>query len=326
MIKKTHLYYDDEIDLFFLFKIIWDGKFKILLITIISFLIGCVYSSQIPNSYLGSLNIYPVNNSELFKINYLLKELGDKTDKTNEILLDRFINELNDNEEFLISLKNTKQFVENISKLTTIEDQKTELLKYQSSLRGLKSSEKESEYILNLRWNDPDEIKMIFQDTLNLTMNNFQKLTFDQMLDKIDFAKNVKKNQDLSRKEFLEEQSTLAKMLNIKNNNINFNFLSVNLSELPYYLRGYMAIDKEIEILNEKKIYSDIEFLKRELKHFREIREIDAKWVYYDINTISVKSLKKTQSILIIWTLLGLIVGLFYAFISNALQSKTRYN
>ncbi len=55
--KKNTPLYDDEIDLIALFKIIWDGKIKILLITIISFLIGFGYSYQIPNNYLNSLTI-----------------------------------------------------------------------------------------------------------------------------------------------------------------------------------------------------------------------------------------------------------------------------
>ena len=50
--KKNSPLYDDEIDLVDLFKIVWDGKIRILLITIISFLLGFVYNSQIPINYL----------------------------------------------------------------------------------------------------------------------------------------------------------------------------------------------------------------------------------------------------------------------------------
>ena len=57
--KKNSPLYDDEIDLIALFKIIWDGKIKILLITIISFLVGLGYNSQIPRNYLNSLTINP---------------------------------------------------------------------------------------------------------------------------------------------------------------------------------------------------------------------------------------------------------------------------
>ena len=65
--KKNSLLYDDEIDLIALFKIIWNGKIKILLITIISFLVGYVYNSQIPRNYLNSLTINPSDNIEFIK-------------------------------------------------------------------------------------------------------------------------------------------------------------------------------------------------------------------------------------------------------------------
>ena len=55
--KKNSSIYDDEIDLTALFKIIWDGKLKILLIVIISFLLGIVYDSKVPRNYLISLNL-----------------------------------------------------------------------------------------------------------------------------------------------------------------------------------------------------------------------------------------------------------------------------
>ena len=46
---------NDEIDLIALFKIIWDGKIKILFVTLISFLVGFGYNSQIPKNYIKLL-------------------------------------------------------------------------------------------------------------------------------------------------------------------------------------------------------------------------------------------------------------------------------
>ena len=51
--KKNSPLYDDEIDLIALFKIIWDSKIRILLISIISFLVGLGYNSQTPINYLN---------------------------------------------------------------------------------------------------------------------------------------------------------------------------------------------------------------------------------------------------------------------------------
>jgi LPS O-antigen subunit length determinant protein (WzzB/FepE family) len=84
--KKNSPLYDDEIDLIALFKIIWDGKIKILLITIISFFVGFVYNSQIPVNYTNSLTIKlskPIEFLKLDNINKLLK--SNQSNQSNQI-------------------------------------------------------------------------------------------------------------------------------------------------------------------------------------------------------------------------------------------------
>ena len=131
--KKNSPLFDDEIDLIALFKIIWDGKIKILLITIISFFVGFVYNSQIPVNYTNSLTIKPSKLIEFLKlenINELLKSnQSNQSNQLNQLYLDRFINELEDYEEFLSNIQNTKKIQEHFSKIY-IEDQEKELFKY----------------------------------------------------------------------------------------------------------------------------------------------------------------------------------------------------
>ena len=61
--KKNTYVYNDEIDLLALFKIIYDGKIKILLITLILFLVGFGYNFQTPANYLNLLTINPYKNT-----------------------------------------------------------------------------------------------------------------------------------------------------------------------------------------------------------------------------------------------------------------------
>ena len=100
--KKNSLLYDDEIDLIALFKIIWNGKIKILLITIISFFVGIVYYSQIPVNYTNSLTIKPSKPIEFFKLDNINELI--KSNRSNQLYLNRFINELDDYEEFLLNI------------------------------------------------------------------------------------------------------------------------------------------------------------------------------------------------------------------------------
>ena len=101
--KKNFFLTNDEIDLIILFKIIWDGKIKILLITLISFFVGLVYNSQTPINYLNSLTIKHSQTSafiRLYNFRILLQinksnELNqlDNLNHSNQIYLARFINE-----------------------------------------------------------------------------------------------------------------------------------------------------------------------------------------------------------------------------------------
>ena len=298
MKKSTPLYYDDEIDLIDLFKIIWDGKIKILLITIISFLVGLGYNSQIPRNYLNSLTIYPSKTSEFIKFDNIQNLL--KSNQSNQSFLDKFINELADNEEFLKSFKNTKKIQENFEKLK-IEEQETELFKY-AKLLEIDRQKKLKNYKINFKWHNIDEAKDILQDTINLTLINLEKSIYEE-LDLLIENKHYSKDLD-----YLKSQRWIAKELNISD-------IPYGYTGKPFYLRGYVAIDKEIEVFK-----NNLKLLKTEINSFA---KENIKWIKYDIDFIEEKSLKNTKLILMISILLGLICGVFFVLISNAFKPHT---
>ena len=323
--KKNFPLYDDEIDLIALFKIFWDGKIKILLITIISFFVGFVYNSQIPVNYTNSLTIKTSKSIEFLKlenINELLK--SNQSNQSNQLYLDKFINELDDYEEFLLNIQNTKKIQEHFSKIS-IKDQEKELFKYVKLLEIVMSNKNEQNYIINFKWHHPDEARKILQDTLNLALKSLKEridLEFEELL-KIE--KRLLLNVDRIRLDYLREQSAIAKELNIIDNQIdNFNLsqssvsLNINTADIAYYLRGYRAIDKEIELI-ENRDYQNLKFIEQEVNSFK---AQNIKFADYNVYLINVKLLKDTKLILVISILLGLIVGVFYVFISNAFSSK----
>ena len=323
--KKNSPLYDDEIDLIALFKIIWDGKIKILFITLISFFVGLGYNSQIPINYLNSLTINPSNDIELIKIANIQKlSKSNKTNQTNQSNITRFINELEDYEEFLLIVQNTKKIQENILKLNT-EDQKIELFKYAELLEIVKPKENEQNYIINFTWHDPDEAKKIFQETLNLTSKNLKRLIALELSQLLEFEKKLLINKDLERLDYLKEQSAIAKELNIIDNqidNVNLSQSSVSLNistaDIAYYLRGYKAIDKEIELI-ENRDYQNLKFIEQEIN---DLKNTEIEFIKYNVYLMNIKSLKNTKLILVISILLGLIVGIFYVLISNAFKLK----
>ena len=339
--KKNFPVYNNEIDLIALFKIIWDGKIKILLITLILFLIGLGYSYQIPNNYLNSLTISKSDNSKLIKLDSIKKliKLNQSTQtgqlnqskELNQIVLEKFINELQDYEEFLFNIKNTKKFRENTNNLS-IEDQEKEIFKYAKSLEIIKPKKNETNFTLNLKWHDTKEAKKIFQDTLNLVMNNMIKSITEQLKQTLELERKIIFQKNRNKLNYLSEQSSIAKELDIPDNkvevaNLNQPNLSLNINsnhviDTAYYLRGYRAIDKEIELIQNR----DYQFLKLIEQEINEFKDTDTKFVDYNVYLVDIKSFKNMKLILIISIILGLIIGVFYVLISNAFKPLTASN
>ena len=346
--KKNSYLHDNEIDLIVLSKIIWDGKIKILLITTIAFLVGFGYDSGIPKNYLNSLTINPSKNTEFTKIENIKKLLisnqsiqsfqsnqSNQLDQSNQfnqrnqikvgnqLYQSLFIKELEDYEEFLLVLKNTKKVQEQFLKIK-IEDQELELFKYAKLLEIVKSKKNEESYIINFKWHDPNEAIKILQETLNLVTINLKNLIHSEFFQAIEYEKKILIDNDRQRLDYLREQSSIAKELNIIDNqidNLNLNqsnvSLSINTADIAYYLRGFKAIDKEIELI-ENRSYQNFKLIQKELDS---LKKDNFKWADYNVYLMDIKSLKDTKKIIVISILLGLIIGVFYVLISNAFQS-----
>ncbi|MDC1272286.1 Wzz/FepE/Etk N-terminal domain-containing protein [Pelagibacteraceae bacterium] len=317
--NKNSPLYDDEIDLIALFKIIWDGKIKILLITLISFFVGFGYNSQIPVNYLNSLTINLSNDIELTKLAHIKKLI-----RSNQSNIPRFINELKDYEEFLLTIKNTKKIQENISKLNT-EDQEIELFKYAKLLEIVKPKKNKESFTIDFKWHDPYEAKKILQETLNLTSKNLKRSIALELSQLLEFEKKLLINKDAVKLDYLKEQSSIAKELNIIDNQIdNVNLsqsnvsLNISTADIAYYLRGYKAIDKEIELI-ENRDHQNLKFIEQEIN---DLKNKEIEFVKHNVYLMDHISLKNTKLILVISILLGLIVGIFYVLISNAFSSK----
>jgi len=170
-----------------------------------------------------------------------------------------------------------------------------------------------------------------------------------------------------SRLAFLIEQTAIAKVLDIKINTINpteYSFLPTSTQEIttkktlvnsisinklvtsikkeePYYLRGYLSIDKEIEILSSRespKLFI-AKFIENELSKERLLLDrttITAREaitsspigndtfmaVSYDIDSIKLKSTTKSLLILVLSIILGGMIGIFVLTIRNLVKKN----
>ena len=165
-------------------------------------------------------------------------------------------------------------------------------------------------------------------------------IKIDNML--IDYDREIS-----NRVAYLEEQSAIALKLVIAKNTIevqtfgNQNALLSNVQTVsPFYLRGYEAIDKEIELVllrkNKKAFihgFFDLEKEKRAIEQDQTIPRLklalqltqlsdNNEFTAASTNTITTKfKYKDDRKIYVIAIVIGLIAGIFYVLISNVFQS-----
>lgn len=319
--KKNKYIANEEIDLIDLFRIIFDGKIKIILITIVSFLIGFVYSYYTPNNYLISLDINRSSFFEFRNFNYVNqfltsnqlsdpKELIDQN-PTNRNMLNKFIDELQDYEEFLFNLRKSEKVKENLSHLP-VEFQDKALLDYVKLFKFVKKKNN-PDLILNFKWDNIDEATNILQETIDLTMKNLNDNIYKELYLKLEQQKKLSKTIDKLRIEFLKEQRWIAKELNISD--------YIATSEKSYFLMGYKAIDKEIQLIKNRN-GPKFELVKKEIDY---LKKENINWISYDISSKKVKFLKNIKLILITSIMFGLVAGVFYVLLSSLFQSKENF-
>jgi len=355
MRNKYQIYNNGEINLLELFKIFWNKKIKIILIALISVLIIISYDNYKPkkpnlfdntlvintakeNEFLSFISIYNYINKSKSEENFIVRELK------NTKVLDRFIEEFLDYDELISILKENDNIKKKTSQLSKY-DQQQKLYEYAKLFNIEKPKNGITKYFLKFTWPTNDrEIRDILDEALKLTEKNLRESIFRELESYYKLEKNLITNKDLARIEYLLEQSIIAKeqgikvqsiiaeekSLNIplslddlknKKNIIDGLTLNINSNNNTYssdYLRGYKAIDTEIELIKNRK-YIILENIREEINL---LKKKNIAWVDYNIFLLDTKLQSKKKNFSLSFVILfSLIIGLVYAFISNAIQS-----
>ncbi|MBD1145892.1 hypothetical protein IDH13_03235 [Pelagibacterales bacterium SAG-MED34] len=317
---------NDEINLIEIFKIFWGGKYKIILITFISFFIGLIYINSQPKSFEISLEIKPSSNTEFIKLHSIyefINSSGYKFTKTksemdknifliNKLVLNQFISEISNSKKFIKVLKNTDIVGDKIDKLTEIE--RRAKLNNLSALFVLEKVRGSSDvYTLKFNWHDKDLGKQIIIDLLKISLSNFEKSFFQQLLDLLEVKRDIIIRNDLKKIEYLEEQYEIANTLGLESDKLKDLNLSSSFTATPYYILGQQAILEEINIIKKRK-YSNIENLEKKINDLK--NDNNFQWIEYNEFLVSTKQYSNIKNILLISFVSGLIIGVFYVFVS----------
>tara|TARA_Y200000002_G_scaffold222661_2_gene183943 strand:+ start:6059 stop:7039 length:981 start_codon:yes stop_codon:yes gene_type:complete len=312
MKNKTFLYtYDYEIDFIELFKLFWDEKIKIILITFVSIMISFAYIHSSPKLVNSSLTF---ESGNLFNLKVFQITNFDEIFFEENAVLKIFTKEFNDHEELVFVLSNDKKIKKEISKLSK-SNQREKLYNYAQffnlEYRGGKS-------FLNFIWRDTREAEEILEKTIELTIINTKKNIFESLEFYFESEKNKLVESDLSNIEYLLEQSAIARELNLTENYISSSVLfNFNVNNYGEYLRGYKAIDKQIDLIRNRK-YSkyDTENVKKKINTLK-LKENTNDLIHYNFINLISKADLNSGKVYILSIFLGLFIGLLFVLISN---------
>jgi LPS O-antigen subunit length determinant protein (WzzB/FepE family) len=385
MKKRTE---SDEIDLIEVIINIWNNKLKIAAITIVFVVLSAALYFITKPSSKAKTEVLPITvfeNNMYSAYNSLLAAQSESDDekiitqqRLNKIdknyLLNLFIEELQTKEIVIEAIK--KYQLIDQSKFNDEDEYLEAVVKYALKLDllgpinidGSKRGETRLNWIIEFEINDKEnwEDALSFIDNeINKNIQNYLAKNFSSFLNnlklldqfkvedinqKIEFTKNDYDIETSNRLAFLNEQASIARELNIKNNTLeveNFNTSSGGvISNLqtakPYYMRGYSMIEKEIELIesrNNKDAFTenllDLEKQRRDLLENKSLERIEqlfnstpiingnnfkaAEIIYKNTEYEASFSLVKA---ILISGIFGVIFGIFYVLISNAIQQR----
>ena len=371
-VRPTH---EDEIDLLAVVETLWDGKLKIIAATIIAAFMGVVVSVVLPNSFKVTTPLYHGKSSVFVEYAYLNEVLRENElelliDPTH--MLNLFVAEFNDYEEMIAILSKNEFVNQAINDLN--EDQKRKkLIEFARSFEIKPPKKNETNMTLAFEWHDETEGVRLFNDALLLTLANVKTSKIEDIeglasfidkknlrdLDDADaeLALIEKKQSERDRKQiqYLSEQSSIAKELGIETNRLDANALTqssqnaislnVGSNEIPFYLRGFKAIDKEISLIRNRskaesllmsRDYVDVAekilALQNDMssKHVRDALSIinndePYDWVSYNLELADSQPQKKSRLYVALSIVLGGLSGAIYVLMSQAIgQRKER--
>lgn len=313
-------------------------------------------------------NLYKKDESEFLSLNF-------KTIKKS-YLLDLFINQLNENEFIKSEIKKfnlikRKDFnsIEDYNDavnamslsfklgLTTVDKtQNNNIFKPKIYFKTGDVSELKK-FLKNLEKSTNEKVKNYLQDTFKDNILNFQTISKYQLEDiemEIQNARNNYEKEVFNRVAFLKEQAAIARELEIPKSSNSLmesqtfstqTGIITNLkSEVPYYMRGYEMIEKEIYLIvnRENKEAFNNSLLQLENKKSKILRNKDlerlqslfeetpikksnefvAANIMYDVMQESITQKESSNKNIFLSGIIGVIFAIFYVVIVNGIKRR----
>ena len=204
--SENHSRHDEEINLFDLFQILWDGKWKIMVTTFFALILGAILFFNTTNSYIVSTPLQKGKQSTFLPymtLNYLLNkeeqylqenEINGYIEDTEKYthafsinknsIFEMFIKEFTDRDEIINALNKNEYTIQSLEGLNKIDKEK-ELNKLAKSFHIIINppldNPGENEILLVFEWRDSLEGIRIFNNAIQQMLINVKKIAKDNV-------------------------------------------------------------------------------------------------------------------------------------------------
>ena len=364
--------YSDEVDLVELIQTVWNGKLVILAFVFVSLAAAFGFTIIRPApDFLATSQIKPIFTEDEEK--YRKFNAVDVYQVDADMLLAHFIEQL-DNREVVQKLLVKHRLVDR-NDFDSDEDFDDALVQLASSIDITPPSDDESQQIgedskhwtLSFEYNDRDKWLALLKDLKLETTRQVQRLLTNQFANIIEamVTKRAFELEDLetaidntfadyeqvvtNRVAFLKEQAAIARTLNVADNTIETQSFATQsgmitniTTEVPFYLRGYKAIEKELELLRSRDDLApfidnlaELQSQKRAIEQDKTVERakslfalspIGSEQGFSAVSFEAASTTFKTQSnrmlVVILAAFIGGIIGIAYVLVSNAIKNR----
>jgi len=313
--------YNDEIDLADLIRALWQGKWLVIGVTLATLALGIAYLVIAPKSYTASLNILALPNSQADVYIELHEAQLIATDK--QLLLTLFVEDLKTQSDegvngLGLSIASVTPTQSRLSFSTQAPGQPTETV-----ADALELAHRNVNQQLELNFSRHSD-KLARNNT-----NAIEALDLERLQKIAIFTFN--QNQQVAT---LKEQVKLARFLSIEKGALSS---LTGFKALKVYEQGYLALEKEIELIQSRKVedfipdLARIEFSQAELLKNKEVKRVEMMLAktpigtdqfsaaVYNLDTLVYKNNTKTSLILALSIVLGGMLGIFVLLMRNML-------
>ena len=367
--------HDDEIDLFELMQTIWDGKWKVVGTTLIFVLIGLTFVLIKPSFEVST--VIQEGKRSVFvdyeSMNDVLKSnnLGNIYQTDAKSIFQMFVSEYRDYEEILMVLQRDEFVKQEISELDD-KDKRVAMSEFAKQFSLVPPSKANNEWLLSFVWHDADAGTILFSEALLITLENVKAAIIadvntlansidsrnQRQLETLRLELNlIKQKQDARIKKrirYLMEQSAIAKELGIASNRLDANALSqsqtngvslnISSTDVPFYLRGFKAIDKEVSLIKsrseEQQLLATGDYIQikenilslenslssEQLRNTLKLIENDnpADWVEFNLALADSESQKNLVLYIVLSAMLGGMIGVIYVLVASAIGKRNQ--